>query len=74
MQPDLTSALAAVFGASAEGEGGGEAAGATISRAVELYRAAIEAQRAGDWAAYGRYIQELGRVLESLGATGTAGR
>lgn len=74
MQPDLTSALAAMFGASAEGGGqGGETAGATLARAVELYQAAIEAQRAGDWAAYGARIEELGAVLRSLAeASGAA--
>ncbi|MCL4078229.1 UPF0182 family protein [Coriobacteriia bacterium Es71-Z0120] len=73
MQPDLPAALAGVFGASAPSEGGGETPSATIARAAELYQAAMEAQRAGDWAAYGKHIGELGRVLESLsGASGGA--
>ena len=31
-----------------------------------LYNQAIEAQRRGDWAEYGRLIEELGRVLSQL--------
>lgn len=73
MQADLPSTLAAVFGktAPAEGDGGGEP-NASVARAVELYQAALEAQKAGDWAAYGRYIEELGRVLSSLAASAEA--
>ncbi|MCE5203930.1 MAG: UPF0182 family protein [Actinomycetia bacterium] len=68
MQPDLARALTAVFGdsppAGAETTPGQPSV--TAARALELYSKALEAQRAGDWAAYGRYIEELGGVLESL--------
>jgi hypothetical protein len=37
-------------------------------RAVELYQRAIEAQRAGDWAAYGEALSRLGEVLRQLEA------
>ncbi len=36
--------------------------------AEQHYQAAQQAQRAGDWAEYGRQIAELGRVLEALKA------
>ena len=39
-----------------------------IALAVDLYSQALEAQRTGDWAAYGRLIEELGRVLATLKA------
>lgn len=65
MQPDLTSALAAVFGAAPAGGTGGETA-LTVGAARDLYLKAIEAQKAGDWAAYGKAIDELGKALEQL--------
>lgn len=79
MEADLKSALSAVFGSSA---GSGAASEETASvptsidnaAAMSLYERAIAAQKAGDWAAYGRYIKQLGTVLERLSkaATGTA--
>ena len=39
-----------------------------IEQANQLYEAAIEAQQRGDWAEYGRQLEELGRVLEALAA------
>jgi len=68
MQPDLKSALAAVFGA-APVPGTGTDGGApvvTAGSAQELYLKAIEAQKAGDWSAYGAAIEELGKALEAL--------
>ncbi len=72
MQADLPSTLAAVFGKGAPAEDGADGASASVARAAELYEAALEAQKAGDWAAYGRYIEELGRVLSSLAASAEA--
>ncbi|MBI5445734.1 MAG: UPF0182 family protein, partial [Deltaproteobacteria bacterium] len=78
MEKDLPSALAKVFGAAPSGPAPaagerpapGAAAGAALppdlASARELYRKALDAQRAGDWAGYGRYIGELGQVLEKL--------
>ena len=68
MQPDLTSALAAVFGAAPKPDTGtdGGTPSATVGSAQELYLKAIEAQKAGDWAAYGAAIEELGKALEAL--------
>ncbi len=36
--------------------------------ADQTYKAALEAQKRGDWAEYGRLIDELGRILEALAA------
>ncbi len=73
MAPDLESALLAVFGEEPEqagpsGEEGavGELPVATIRLAEETYQQALEAQKAGDWAEYGRQIEELGRILSEL--------
>ncbi|WDU82904.1 hypothetical protein [Caloramator sp. Dgby_cultured_2] len=37
-----------------------------ILRADGTYKNAIEAQRQGDWAGYGRYIKELENILTKL--------
>ncbi|MHB1340619.1 MAG: UPF0182 family membrane protein [Coriobacteriia bacterium] len=68
MQPDLAGALAAVFGAAPTDDGGtpGDGTAATAEEAATLYQQALEAQKAGDWAAYGRYIEELGKALNAL--------
>lgn len=42
--------------------------GALLTEARAHYDRAIEAQRSGDWAAYGREIDALGRVLRALSA------
>jgi uncharacterized membrane protein (UPF0182 family) len=39
---------------------------APATRALRLYREAVEAQRAGDWATYGQRLDDLGRALEAL--------
>jgi len=65
MEKDLPSALLAIFGERAPVDGG-EGETADAARAKELYDLALEAQRAGDWAAYGQYVDELGAVLEQL--------
>ena len=80
MAPDLESALLAVFGEEPAEEvapdtgvdtGAGEdALDATIGLAEELYQDALDAQKSGDWAEYGRLIEELGRVLGELSGTG----
>lgn len=41
---------------------------ALIDLAAQHYRAALEAQKQGDWARYGQEIEELGKVLEALQA------
>jgi hypothetical protein len=49
-------------------QGGAPAAGAEprAARALRVYQEALAAQRAGDWAAYGERIRELGRALEEM--------
>jgi uncharacterized membrane protein (UPF0182 family) len=42
------------------------AAAGLLQEAQQHYDRAITAQRAGDWAAYGREIEELGKVLKQL--------
>ncbi|MBP1919602.1 UPF0182 family protein [Youngiibacter multivorans] len=44
----------------------GEVPGDLVQQALQLYEAALEAQRAGNWAEYGRLIEELGKVIEGL--------
>jgi hypothetical protein len=39
-----------------------------VSQAQQHYDRAIAAQRAGDWPAYGREIDQLGTVLKQLRA------
>jgi uncharacterized membrane protein (UPF0182 family) len=84
MEPDLDTALSRVFGGRVEtltagpaapSAGPASAAGPSAaaptdwSAARDLYRRALEAQRAGDWAGYGRHIEELGRLIERLGGS-----
>jgi uncharacterized membrane protein (UPF0182 family) len=77
MAPDLTAALLSVFGGvpvapSAATSGTPVPGGSTqpavgdAARARDLYDQAIAAQKAGDWATYGRLIGELGVVLQRL--------
>jgi len=70
MEPDLATALLSVFGAVAE-ESSDDGKVADVAQAKELYDAAMEAQRTGDWAAYGRYIQELGDLIQELVGSST---
>jgi len=64
MEPDLATALLSVFG---ESERGDEGQGvADVAMAWSLYEKAVEAQQAGDWGAYGRYLEQLGDVLLEL--------
>jgi uncharacterized membrane protein (UPF0182 family) len=79
MDTNLGGALAKVFGA---GAGAGASTGTTgsvtptgttpagssadITAARDLYAKALAAQKAGDWAAYGTYLKELGAILDRL--------
>lgn len=38
-----------------------------MTRIKDAYNSAIEAQKAGDWAKYGEYINELGDIINNLG-------
>ncbi len=74
MEETLNAALLAVFGEEQPSEETTTAPGpsATTQRAQALFEEAIAAQRAGDWAAYGEAIDELGSVLEQLAAEETS--
>ncbi len=81
MRPTLAEALAAVFGQAAPSpptevppgttyqppaEGTPQAVGTLIQRASQLFEEALRAQRAGDWATYGRAMDELGTVIRQI--------
>lgn len=83
MEADLATALEKVFGVPVpeeiEGGAGEETTdtavpdvAASAASAERLYREALEAQKAGDWAAYGRLLEELGQVLAKLAAEASA--
>lgn len=79
MEPTLDLALNRVFGAAqpatpptAQPEPEPEPVTSTdvaalAAQASDLYNKAIEAQRVGDWAAYGEYLKQLEGVLSDLG-------
>ena len=81
----LTEALRSLFGnipglTSAAGSGGtsepsviGEEEGieVLVTKAVEAYDKAQDALKSGDWAAYGRYMDELEAALKALEKEGT---
>ncbi len=82
MDVDLAGALAKVFGAGAGASTGtsgsvepsattGGGGAADLASARDLYAKAIAAQKAGDWAAYGRYLKDLGAVLDRLATAGS---
>ena len=77
MDSSLAGALTKVFGAAPAGSvtttGSvtgtptvGTGTPSEIAAARDLYAKAIAAQKAGDWAAYGTYIKQLGAILEKL--------
>jgi uncharacterized membrane protein (UPF0182 family) len=78
----LSAALDTLFGegilgepAAGESEGGGEGPMSRddmIVSANEAYRNAMEAQRSGDWAAYGREIKQVENYLNQLMPAGAA--
>jgi uncharacterized membrane protein (UPF0182 family) len=52
--------------AAAPPSGGGDPFGALTAQARGHYDAAMQAQRAGDWAKYGEEIRRLGEILQKL--------
>lgn len=48
-------------------EGGNAIDSSLMTRIRNAYNSAIEAQKAGDWAKYGEYINELGDIINNLG-------
>lgn len=80
MERTLEAALLKVFGQEVPAEttgtpspggSGGSGVKTDAATAARLYREAVEAQKAGDWATYGAKIGELGRVLERLASQQT---
>ena len=79
-EPTLSEALDSLFGEGSsdsyrqkldeDTENGGESTAPTqtelIEQAQEAYDAALDAQKNGDWAAYGKHLEELGEILEQL--------
>jgi len=68
MAADLRTALLQVFGEKPSDvpSDGGTTPTADAATAMQLYEEAVAAQKAGDWAEYGRLLDELGAVLEEL--------
>lgn len=72
LAPNIESALQKLFNIQVNNEEGkapttgGNVVSGDISKAKELYNKAIEAQKSGDWAKYGEYITELGKLIENL--------
>ena len=68
MAADLRTALLQVFGEKPSDvpSDGGTTPTADAATAMQLYEEAVAAQKAGDWAEYGRLLDELGVVLEEL--------
>ena len=62
---ELPAAAADATPSAASGNGGNP----LVTEAAELYRRALNAQRQGNWAEYGDQIEQLGAVLERLGAS-----
>jgi hypothetical protein len=82
MAPDLSGALLAVFGGAPPGSTSGTetaqpgvvpgtGGSGDMQKARDLYLKAIAAQKAGDWAAYGDYIKQLGDILDRLSGSST---
>jgi len=61
----VASGPAPVAGAGATGAPSAELRG-LLAEARQRYQAALEAQRAGDWARYGEELKRLGEILERL--------
>jgi len=68
MAADLKTALLQVFGErpAEEPTDDGSQPTADAETAMQLYEDAVAAQQAGDWAEYGRLLEELGAVLAEL--------
>ena len=77
MERTLEAALLKVFGESTPttetpgGTAGGGGATVDARAARQLFLDALDAQRKGDWAAYGAKIEQLGKVLESIAGSET---
>jgi len=77
MEPTLDQAIARVFGGAPPSgvqppttgkTPSGKTATDLATQAIDLYNRAVEAQKAGDWTAYGNYLDQLNKVLKALSA------
>ncbi len=74
MQPTLNEAIAAIFAgappspAAPSPQAPSQPAQATSlgQQALDLYNKAIDAQKAGDWAGYGNYLNQLNDILKQM--------
>jgi uncharacterized membrane protein (UPF0182 family) len=65
MEPTLEGALTALFGGSVLGAPAESDGGRPSNAALDILNRAEESLRAGEWDAFGRYLEELRGVLES---------
>lgn len=73
LQSDIQKALAEIFGEDSNGNvqnndntSTGDINASDMQKIKDAYDNAIEAQKNGDWAKYGQFINELGQLIEQL--------
>jgi uncharacterized membrane protein (UPF0182 family) len=73
MEPTLDQAIARIFAGAPPSvvtpAPGQKSAGDLAKQALDLYNKALDAQKSGDWAAYGNYLNQLSDILSQLAGT-----